>query len=382
MALHRTRRAGLSLVEVLVALFIMALGMIALLTLFPLGALQMGQALKDDRCSQAVYAADNYMRSYWKKYVLEQPANSRDPFTQAFTNPRSNAYPSLTVTPMIQAGQGGAMPTLNNGQNGEEPSYPVFIDPRGFEGRRRNAAFAQEVFWVAGRQTANPLQARIPRRTLGVNVTPLASTPALSGLIQFGPYVDPVRTCTLLDDLTYDENASARRVDSGNNALPVERQGRYTWGWMLQLPRVAERTYANMAVVVYDARNPDFPAVDGEATYDAALTPGSTSVAFAYPAGAVPNVRAGGWVLDGSMQNNNLGPATPRFRLANFYRVTGVELDEATNTIRLDLQTPIKPLPTGTWPTVNGTYPGKLYVLKGVAEVFERRPLSSSNQPD
>jgi Tfp pilus assembly protein PilV len=48
MTLHRTRRAGLSRVEVLVAMFIMALGMIALLTLFPLGALQMGQALKDD----------------------------------------------------------------------------------------------------------------------------------------------------------------------------------------------------------------------------------------------------------------------------------------------------------------------------------------------
>ena len=74
MKVHRNRRAGLSLVEVLVALFIMALGMIALLTLFPLGALQMGQALKDDRCSQAVTAADNYMRSYWKKYNLERRA--------------------------------------------------------------------------------------------------------------------------------------------------------------------------------------------------------------------------------------------------------------------------------------------------------------------
>lgn len=66
-----TRRPGLSLVEVLVALFIVGLGSIAIMTLFPLGALQMGQALKDDRTAQAAGQADGYMRWYWKNYVIE-----------------------------------------------------------------------------------------------------------------------------------------------------------------------------------------------------------------------------------------------------------------------------------------------------------------------
>src|SRR5437764_12521596 len=71
------RRPGLSLTEVLVALFVMALGTIAILTMFPLGMLQMGQALKDDRTSQAASSADGYMRWYWKTYVVE--ANPPEP---------------------------------------------------------------------------------------------------------------------------------------------------------------------------------------------------------------------------------------------------------------------------------------------------------------
>jgi hypothetical protein len=409
MPLHRTRRAGLSLVEVLVALFIMALGMIALLTLFPLGALQMGQALKDDRCSQAVNAADNYMRTYWKQYVLEQP-NNPDPFITAFWNPRNNPYPSYggpTVRPTIPGGQ---MPNLqsnnaiNVGNLPQEPSYPVFIDPRGLEGRRKNPTFfSLEVFWVAGSQPP-PYRARIPRRTLAVSVSPVPPTPTLSGLgVAFGPYVDPVRTCTLLDDLTYDENASARRVDSNGMPLPIERQGRYNWAWMLQLPRTADTTTANMTVVVYDNRNPDYPAADGEIVYGRARTTnppnqsvaqyaiGSTRLTFTYPPGdPVPNVRAGQWILDGTQQATVVSATVPggavvNVRLANFYRVTGVEIDETTNTVQLDLQTPIKALPAVAGLAAVGTptsYFGDLYVLKGVAEVFERKPLSPSNQPD
>jgi hypothetical protein len=414
MPLHRTRRTGLSLVEVLVALFIMALGMIALLTLFPLGALQMGQALKDDRCSQAVNAADNYMRTYWKQYVLEQP-NNPDPFITAFSNPRNNPYyvagpgygQNSTVFPTIPGGQ---MPNLlsnnaiNVGNLPQEPSYPVFIDPRGFEGRRRNPTFSQEVFWVAGRQPA-PYLARIPRRTLAVSVFPLPPTPTMSGLVAFGPYVDPVRTCTLLDDLTYDESASARRVDSNGMSLPIERQGRYTWAWMLQLPRTADPTTANMTVVVYDNRNPDYPATDGEQVYTAGpnnvnYTIGGTTLTFTYPAGGTPpNIRAGSWILNGTMRatvrtrlaNGTAGPPfNANIRVADFYRVTGIEIDESSNpvVVRLDLQTPIKPL-TGAGVGNNLSagvtatdYFGDLYVLKGVAEVFERKLLSPSNQPD
>lgn len=54
-----TRRPAVTLIEVLVTLFIMAIGMLALLVLFPLGAISMGQALKDDRCASTASMAEN-----------------------------------------------------------------------------------------------------------------------------------------------------------------------------------------------------------------------------------------------------------------------------------------------------------------------------------
>ena len=52
------RRPGITLIEVLVSIFIMAIGMIALLTLFPLGAINVAQALRHDRASQCATNAN------------------------------------------------------------------------------------------------------------------------------------------------------------------------------------------------------------------------------------------------------------------------------------------------------------------------------------
>src|SRR6516165_8951703 len=46
-------RNGITLMEVLVSIFIAAIGLLALLALFPLGALSMSQAIKDSRTAQA-----------------------------------------------------------------------------------------------------------------------------------------------------------------------------------------------------------------------------------------------------------------------------------------------------------------------------------------
>jgi uncharacterized membrane protein len=53
---HRAPEVGTALVEVLIAILIMGIGLLALLTLFPLGAIEMAQAIRDDRT--AAVAAD------------------------------------------------------------------------------------------------------------------------------------------------------------------------------------------------------------------------------------------------------------------------------------------------------------------------------------
>src|SRR3954464_555650 len=46
-----TPRRGVTLIEVLTAIFIMGVGLLAILTLFPLGALSMARAVRDDRAA-------------------------------------------------------------------------------------------------------------------------------------------------------------------------------------------------------------------------------------------------------------------------------------------------------------------------------------------
>ena len=53
-----TSQAGMTLIEVLVAIFVTGIGLLALLTLFPLGALDMAQAVKDDRAAAVAASAE------------------------------------------------------------------------------------------------------------------------------------------------------------------------------------------------------------------------------------------------------------------------------------------------------------------------------------
>ena len=59
-ALGSSRRAGITLLEVLAAIFVMGVGLLALLVLFPLGALSMAQAIKDDRAASVANDAESF----------------------------------------------------------------------------------------------------------------------------------------------------------------------------------------------------------------------------------------------------------------------------------------------------------------------------------
>ena len=62
-----TSRRAVTLTEVLIAIFLMGIGLMAILSLFPLGASQMAQALKDQRCAEAATNADALSRIIWKQ---------------------------------------------------------------------------------------------------------------------------------------------------------------------------------------------------------------------------------------------------------------------------------------------------------------------------
>ncbi|MBX9622196.1 MAG: prepilin-type N-terminal cleavage/methylation domain-containing protein [Gemmataceae bacterium] len=314
------RRPGLSLTEVLVALFIMGIGAISILTLFPLGALNMASALKDDRTSQAALQADSLLRSYWASDVVGSPTNP-DPFVNAFTDPDASG------TADAQAG---------------EPSFPVVLDPMGFVARSGPAQT-----WVTGLPAS-----LLPRRNLRMVENAGAAKNNLA-----------LRTCSLLDGMGFDP---ARGGDPYNpDSGVVDREYRYNWLWVIQLPRVGDSNTATLTVVVFDKRTHLFVPNLAEAGLTATFTPGQSAVTVPTTQGVI--LAKGGWVMDGTILPASPGPLT---RHAQFYRIVSATDDAAGNTV-LELDRPVRRLDGTT-----GQYTGTLVVLAGVSEVFERPNLT------
>ncbi len=363
-------RPGVTLLEVLVAIFVMALGLLALLTLFPLGAMQLGQALKDDRTAQTANQADGFLRSYWRHAVIENsPPDSTLVNSFSFPN-TAPPTPNATVPVTGQLNYGGTAATYPQPTAGQ-PSYPVMVDPLGFWA---NQAGSQPQFWMARSMpglVGTPLL--LPRRNL--NAATLNSNAA-------------VLDCSLVDDMTFQPN--------GVPGSTLDRQGRYNWAAVIQQPNVNTPTVANLTILVFDGRPPLLAAPGDEAVVTQTwtsgllptpdfsnltpapliLVPGSRTVTLLVPnrnADQAPLVRRGGWIMDGTID------ATLGVRNANFYRIAGVTAGTPNTTTGvtpfiLDLDTEIKgpASPTGA----------QVYLFAGLSEVFARSPLRpDSNLP-
>ena len=310
-------RKGLSLVEVLTAIFITGLGIISILTLFPLGAMRMAQAFRDERSALAAYNAEQFFRSYWKKHVVE--AASRDPFFWDLDQPAAGMPPCLP----------------------HEPSYPVVVDPMGFLAR----AGLPNQSWFGD----PPTPTRIPRRNL--QVVGNNPTAALS-------------LCSLRDGIVADDN--------GN---PLEREFRYNFLWVVQRPRNADRFHANLTIVVFDRRAHMYvPPGSEQVFHNVTFNPGQTSLLLP---GVSPNqleIRSGDWVMDGTIYDPSSGIGRPGLRHAYFYRVTAMT-ETTTGTLTgtlLEIQPPLRTPADGNL----ASYPGTLILLRGVSGVFVRHPLT------
>jgi hypothetical protein len=260
-----TRRSGLTLVEVLTALFILALGVIAILTLFPLGAMHMAQAIRDNRSTESAVNADQQFRTIWKTNVVE--GNGSEPFHTAMTDPDGS----------------GALPPALTG-----PSYPVAVDPMGFVARN-----------VTVRDWVGDVPTRLARRNLN------AVTSNQHAL----------RLCSLMDTMGFNEGVPD----------PGERELRYNWLWVLRRPDVADPHTCDMTVVVFDRRahlHATTGAEDVLATINNGTIPGQSSLTF-NAFNPETNIRPGKWIMDATISPTVPTPR-PGIRHANFYRIVSV----------------------------------------------------------
>src|SRR5262249_15634261 len=154
---------------------------LALLTLFPIGALSMAQAIKDNRCQQAAAVAAAQASTL---------GLANDP--QIFL--AGNGLYIDGITPA---------PSLTTYGTLDLPSYPVYVDPFG-----------------AGSSVGTSGSTVIPR------IPPYGFTTLIQRLNWF----------SLLDDLEFPGGAAG----SGVAGSPVVRSNRYTWAYMLRRPRAAD----------------------------------------------------------------------------------------------------------------------------------------------
>ncbi len=331
--LNNYSRPGATLLEVLVAIFIMGIGLIALLVLFPLGALTMAKAIRDERAAQAAVFGSSManVANVRRDPVLYDAKNNID----LFYNPK----PGLTQTDV------------------EKKSFPVFVDPVGF-------------YTAAGLASQDSV-GNIPLANTNflLRRTRVSYTPA--------PGVEVYKWFTFQDDIIFDKEGNAKITGVGPL---IERDVRYSLAYLLQRPRTADPAVVECAVVVYDSRPvglsgnldlaeyPYYQVTPVAKAPEVAFDPAANLVRIRYgienlPA-AAPPIRSGDWVLDVSVIGGD-----PH---AYFYRVAGVTEASDAVSAYVDLETQ-QPLRGFGNVAVDSTSGARLLFLEGVAEVFEHR---------
>jgi prepilin-type N-terminal cleavage/methylation domain-containing protein len=324
-------RPGITLIEVLVAIFIMSIGLLALLTLFPLGALRMSQALQNDRAASCASAGANIYDAFGIRTDGQYDALP------------TGTLPVGTPSPFVTPPTAGFQYAAQNGTG-----IPIFIDPNGVNSGAGSSLGA----------STNPTPA-----TPGIwRLSPSAAVmPAL--IPEPGPTTAPLaaRYFTLLDDMTFYTNG---QPDTSSGVIP--RGDRYTWAYLLhRSPPSSSTGVVDLQIVVYAGRSTALPSV--ETTY-AATNPTfvgpaptqQTQVILTHPAGQPPTIRRGSWILDTSYDDQTT--ITPTFSVhGDFYRVISISTIDNMH-VNLELQDPISK-PSGM---------SAVTVMDNVVEVFKR----------
>ncbi len=376
-------RRGVTLTEVLVAMFVMAIGMISLLTLFPLGAMQVGQALRDDRATQLARQADAFVRQSWRNEIIPRGGNFEgyywamddpylavkyaDPAPPAGTSSRNvmryvgspvsanswyNSVPMIAPFAGFNAATTGPQgmpatannrpttftltddavrsPTTSPPTNNEVfvesygitiagPSFPVWIDPAGVASYAGQGAVRG---WVA--QSTTPGFTTHPN---GVRI-PRRTCQLVNKIDPYNPAtaavngpVSAFELTTLVDDMTFLSNGAPSATELG-------RQGRYSWAAVIQRPFNEHRSYVDLSILVFDKR-PALPQAGDELV----IAPDKNPVANAAP--ALPNDYLAGTRTVRITLPNRTGDTSPVLLRRGGWVIDGtIDTTTGTNTRR------------------------------------------------
>ncbi len=327
----RPSRPGITLVEVLIAIFVMGIGMLAVLVLFPLGALNMARALKDDRCGTLAANAD----------ALASACGLRqDP----------QILNAMLTTP---AGFTAADP------NG--PSYAAFVDP----------------YFAVNGGGGLP---NVGLNQVSVGLAPPASvamqrvSPSYFTNLTQGSQADLARWFSLVDDLYFDSNGVPTNFTQSTG--PLQRQGYYTFAYLIRRLQSQQPNSTQLTVIVYQNRAVQAPLAESTYNVISSANPpnpppnlpsmGDTSVILTFGAGKLsqnaPDARRGSWLLDISYDPTRISAQTGKpvgYAHAQCYKVMATT-QTGTGT-QVDIYPPLKDSNVST-----------MVLLDSAIEVFER----------
>jgi Tfp pilus assembly protein PilV len=380
------RRTGTTLIEVLMAIFIMALGLVALLTLFPLGALNMARAVQDERAAQAAANATSLFRMNWKQ-MCEQAAMgsnsqttmySQDACQNWFSGALDNANAGLvTGSPVIRNHPFFA--ATMSGVNRNTPSVPVLVDPVGWCARSSDSTNGYAgMYWVADDPLNRPAYT-IPRRSMPDNPIRVDNTNMAPGMAA-GRYKtfnstdrDRVERLFYLSDdtgfMTDDHPPTNIKAGEYFGGRPDQRQRQYSYAYLVKRNQNNDRQAVDLTVVVYFKRSMESPSPERWYNDDGSAAAGGSQLVIPFTA-EKPAIGRGSWILDATMESMGTWVNTQGY----FYRV--MDVAEGATQVVLTLDRPLRRLANP-----NTATPRMIIVPDGVLEVFEKGtidPLSPS----
>jgi hypothetical protein len=368
MILRTTRRPGVTLMEVLIATGILAIGMLAIMALFPIGAVSMARAINQNRAADQAAASDAMFRFYWKKAWLDPNGNiralRRPPLD--LTSPLGTyAVENEPMIKYLDEYPGSPVPPNQPAiaSTSPQPSLFVLVDPIGF-----HTQTGQSQNYVAGLNT-------FPTRTslAAAEADPLPRT--------------RIRLTTLLDDLSWDISG-----EPSAQAGQLDRGGRYNVAWLIQRPKNNVPHEVRMFVMVYGGRSPtDTPSL--ESLYPGAVSnympnfdpkPNTITVQNVQ---SMPNIRRGSWVGMSMLVMPQWTPPAPQptpYQVLDFYRVAGITDDISnTQTITLELEEPLRTydvstlVPLAGYNNATGNFVCSVIFFDNLLEVFDRGIVSA-----
>lgn len=372
---HTTRRPGVTLIEVLIATGILAVGMLAIMALFPIGAVSMARAINQNRAADHAANSDAIFRYYWKKAWIDPNGGGV----------RSSAYEAYGYTVIANPGTQGEemIPLLDRKQpivpgaimtntqqadiapSASQPSYPVLVDPIGY---------ATQVSFGP----ANKLQVS------GSAILPARCSLLAAELDVNAPARTRIRLTTLLDDMSWDVNGEPSATTG-----QLDRGGRYTCAWMIQRPKNNIPHEVRLTVLVFGGRSPtDTPSAEtafqvspqnggGVFNYFDGIDPKPNTIVV-NGVQTMPNIRRGSWVGFSLLIAPQGGTPYPTL---DFYRVTSITDDIANSgKLALELEQPLRSYSTATIVGHNGgSFGGTVVFFDNLLEVFDRGMVSAQS---